>query len=1430
MSNFEFKDPLIYQLRSGTSNDPFRPFVNYPYKIVKNIVLLEEIPNPIDKVQIHDLDSNQLYYEVEHDDIGEFEYKVNYTIGFVRFHPSVNGKTLSFTYTGRGVVLIPVERIYTKETDGVIGETLGDFLNDIAKFHYIGEYNSADKYDKYNIVTYQGASYLSLENTNLIPTNEYHWVRISGFKIRGVYNPTTAYFSGDIVSNEGNNSMYYSLVNNNTGNNLTDAAKWRILIDAQTAIDSAYEAAEYANTQGEFAEEQGNYAKSQGEFANTQGDFAKEVAKSIIHKGNYSSSTLYVIRNIVSYQGSTFMCIQDTTGNSPDDIVYWAKITGYRWMGTYSPSTAYQYGDSVVDAQNQNIYHSISNNNLNHSLESSLHWQKIIGVQASVESANAAAEYAIEQGDYAKDQGEYAKTQGDYAKTQGEFALEKGQYAEEQGDYSKEQGNFAQNVGESLVWKGVFDEAIGYVKRNIVGYLGSTYMCIQSGTGNLPNDTNYWVKIAGYDWKGMFSPTVDYRYGDIVTDSVFQNVYQSNSDSNTNQPLSNTAYWVKLISVTDIVATTELARDNAKLAADNANNAAENAQSVADETKGLGEYNSSTTYSPNNIVTLSGSSYMALDTVPGITPGTDATKWQLIAAKGLDGTGAGTVVSVTSVNSDIAISDPSDSVVLTLNSDVNASSNTVVKRDAGGRIKAEVPVADKDVANKKYVDEVSPVKSVAGKTGDVILVASDLGAEEAGSSAIVQDNLDEHITDNVSHTIWLGTTEGTSTAYVASNSKITSLVDGMRISFKAHVTSGINPRITINSATESPLLRPNGKTAKLEADGVYTAVYYSSTFILQGEGGEEAELPGVEWTIRNSAADNNWRSVCYGNGLFVAVALSGTGNRVMTSPDGISWTIRNSAADNNWRSVCYGNGLFVAIAHSGTGNRVMTSPDGINWTIRNSAADERWSCVCYGNGLYLAVADSNSGNRIMTSPDGINWTLRTSAANNSWTSVCYGNGLFVAVALSGTENRVMTSPDGINWTLRTSPSNNNWISVCYGNGLFVAVATGTTSGIMISSDGIYWTLRTSATNNSWYSVCYGNGLFVAVASTNLTDSFSGKRVMTSPDGINWTLRNSSADNAWQSVCYGNGLFVAIARSGLGNRVMTSSISGELGEYFAEVSNGKELIANAITDKGVSTSATDSFQTMSSNIKNISIGVGNAQPHEVLQGKTFTNDDGQQTGTVTNLQNSTVDANPENVSDEYLIAKQPEIGIVNNNTSFRIFDPNFIPSNIKAGTSIFGLDGTYAGETSIAIKDYINAANNDFSLVNDPTGTKEVVWSATFLKESHALPIKASGSWDIDVTLNRTPLFVSGMPPRHYIIRANAGTYTPYPGTAGVQLRQLEYVLDDFESIRLTTRAIDSGNELIINLTFTYDQPLARPPTWNLNGVYVQRVSIRHYNS
>ena len=49
-------------------------------------------------------------------------------------------------------------------------------------------------------------------------------------------------------------------------------------------------------------------------------------------------------------------------------------------------------------------------------------------------------------------------------------------------------------------------------------------------------------------------------------------------------------------------------------------------------------------------------------------------------------------------------------------------------------------------------------------------------------------------------------------------------------------------------------------------------------------------------------------------------------------------------------------------------------------------------------------------------------------------------------------------------------------------------------------------------------------------------------------------------------------------------------STEIDSLKTSVSNGKSLIASAITDKGISTAATATFQTMANNIASISQGV------------------------------------------------------------------------------------------------------------------------------------------------------------------------------------------------------------------------------------------------
>ena len=384
---------------------------------------------------------------------------------------------------------------------------------------------------------------------------------------------------------------------------------------------------------------------------------------------------------------------------------------------------------------------------------------------------------------------------------------------------------------------------------------------------------------------------------------------------------------------------------------------------------------------------------------------------------------------------------------------------------------------------------------------------------------------------------------------------------GTDFTLNAYSNSGNSPLALFNSTSTDAVIYNNSGSFQLGAgtagmsitsgSGSFTATFANpvalSTTVYKlaiQSGSHSTGALGINWTSRTSASDNDWWGIAYGNGTYVAVGISGSGNRVMTSPDGVNWTSRNSAADNYWYGITYGNGLFVAVGFSGTGNRVMTSPDGITWTTRNSQSDINWSSVVYGNGIFVVVSNTGGTQRVLTSSDGITWTLRnvtSSNALNAWYSVTYGNGLFVAVSNNsynggtGGTDRVMTSPDGITWTTRTTPSN-AWYSVTYGNGLFVAVAaTGTGDRVMTSTDGINWTSRSSAADSGWNSVTYGEGIFVAVANTG-----AGSRVMTSSDGINWTGRTAAAANSWMAVTYGNGRFVAVSNTGTGNRVMTST--------------------------------------------------------------------------------------------------------------------------------------------------------------------------------------------------------------------------------------------------------------------------------------------------
>lgn len=253
---------------------------------------------------------------------------------------------------------------------------------------------------------------------------------------------------------------------------------------------------------------------------------------------------------------------------------------------------------------------------------------------------------------------------------------------------------------------------------------------------------------------------------------------------------------------------------------------------------------------------------------------------------------------------------------------------------------------------------------------------------------------------------------------------------------------------------------------------------------------------GIDW-IKNTIDDTYTkpRSVCYGGDKFVGIT-NGTSSTLLScySEDGINWSSIELPQNTSWNSVCYGNGMYVAVA--GSNGYVMYSNDGISWTLATMPNTKAWQSVCYGNDKFVAVAQSS--NYAAYSTDGINWVQTTMPKSAAWFRICYGKDKFVAIT---TTTVGAYSTDGINWVQTALPSlSYNWYSLCYVKGLYVTLkytdtttsstdsdgntttTNNLTNGMAYSTDGITWTKCTSLPTAAQYRcMCYGDNKFVAIS-------------------------------------------------------------------------------------------------------------------------------------------------------------------------------------------------------------------------------------------------------------------------------------------------------------------------------------------------------------
>ncbi|MDI4647407.1 hypothetical protein [Cohnella hashimotonis] len=114
--------PIIYQLRAGTSDDPYVSYNNSPHKVVNGVVILQELPVRMNKVQING------YSEIISGIPSNLQYMVDYNTGIIKFNQNAEGANVTVTYRGRGLASLPANRIYTQAINGNVIETLEDVI------------------------------------------------------------------------------------------------------------------------------------------------------------------------------------------------------------------------------------------------------------------------------------------------------------------------------------------------------------------------------------------------------------------------------------------------------------------------------------------------------------------------------------------------------------------------------------------------------------------------------------------------------------------------------------------------------------------------------------------------------------------------------------------------------------------------------------------------------------------------------------------------------------------------------------------------------------------------------------------------------------------------------------------------------------------------------------------------------------------------------------------------------------------------------------------------------------------------------------------------------------------------------------------------------------------------------------------------------
>ena len=267
----------------------------------------------------------------------------------------------------------------------------------------------------------------------------------------------------------------------------------------------------------------------------------------------------------------------------------------------------------------------------------------------------------------------------------------------------------------------------------------------------------------------------------------------------------------------------------------------------------------------------------------------------------------------------------------------------------------------------------------------------------------------------------------------------------------------------------------------------YYGIYYS--------------IDGKNWNLSNVIGDNIY-SICYGNGMFVAV-----GNNMYYSVDGKYW-------EQNGPSDCfvieYDDGIWITGSIAGV---CYHSFDGINWEELPFTEYTPTYFIYHANNMWIVGGEGY----LYCSNDGVNWeACDVDVSDSIFLSIFYDDGIWITV--NNSRGEMLVSSDGMFWDTvgDVAPT----YSIIYESGIWIFA---TSEGIFFSDNNFTNIELSNVENEEIYFVNYANGIFIAIGQYNIYYSLDGKK---------WTKSNEVNGEFLNSAYLANGIWVAGTGTGL----------------------------------------------------------------------------------------------------------------------------------------------------------------------------------------------------------------------------------------------------------------------------------------------------------